>query len=157
MTQITNYTPVSLFKRLITIIYDIFLLIALFFMIGIPVSIFTTFIFNSGNAITEEHAFYLLNQVIILLTLFSTSVAFYVWFWTHGGQTLGMKTWRVRLISDNNQPITRKQAILRYFSAILSWGILAMGFVWIIFDSNKRSWHDIFSGSHLEQLEKPKK
>lgn len=157
MTHITDYTPVSFFKRLITIVYDSFLLIAVFFAVGIPISILTTFIFNSGDAITEEHSFYLINQIIILFTLFSASVVFYVWFWTHGGQTLGMKTWRIKLISDNNQPITRKQAMLRYFSALLSWGVLAIGFIWIIFDSKKRSWHDIFSNSHLEQLEKTKK
>ena len=153
MTITLDYTPVSLIKRLIAIIYDLFLQIALFFIVGIPISILTTFIFNDGNAITEEHSLYLLNQVIILFSLFITSVGFYVWFWTHGGQTLGMKTWRIKLVSNNTQDISRKQAIKRYFSALLSWLCFGVGFLWCLMDTEKRSWHDIFSMSHLEQVE----
>jgi len=153
MTNTTDYTPVSLIKRLIAIVYDSFLLIALFFIVGIPISILTTFIFNAGNAITEEHSLYFVNQVIILLSLFMTSVGFYVWFWTHGGQTLGMKTWRIKLVSDNTQGITQQQAIERYFSALFSWVCFGAGFLWCLIDTKKRSWHDIFSASHLEQIE----
>lgn len=152
-----NYAPVSLLKRLLAIIYDLFLLIAVFFAVGIPLSILTTFIFNAGNAITEEHQFYLLNQVIILGSLFIASVFFYGWFWTHGGQTLGMKTWRIMLISNNAQKISWKQAIQRYFAAILSWLVLGMGFLLSLLDDKKRCWHDMLSGSYLVQLEKQKK
>ena len=157
MSNNTTYTPVSLFKRLFAIIYDALLLIAIFFAVGIPVSILTTFIFNDGNAITEEHSFYLINQVIILISLFSASVGFYVWFWSHGGQTLGMKTWRIKLISDNGQAISQKQAVMRYFSALLSWLVLGLGFLWVLVDTKKRSWHDIYSVSHLEQIDKNEK
>jgi len=153
MTHSMDYKPVSLFKRLLTIVYDSFLQIALFFMVGIPVSILTTFIFNGGNAITEEHSLYMANQIIILLSLFATSVGFYVWFWTHGGQTLGMKTWRIKLISDNAQGISRGQAIKRYFTALFSWAFFGAGFLWSLIDIKKRTWHDIFSASHLEQIE----
>lgn len=152
-----NYAPVSLLKRLLAIIYDLFLLIAVFFAVGIPLSILTTFIFNAGNAITEEHRFYLLNQVIILGSLFIASVFFYGWFWTHGGQTLGMKTWRIMLISNKTQKISWKQAIQRYCAAILSWLVLGMGFLLSLLDDKKRCWHDMLSGTHLVQLEKPKK
>lgn len=153
MTHKMDYTPVSLIKRLVAIVYDLFLQIALFFIVGIPISTLTTFIFNNGNAITEEHSLYLLNQVIVLLSLFMTSVGFYVWFWTHGGQTLGMKTWRIKLISDNAHGISRKQAIARYFSALFSWALFGTGFLWCLIDAKKRSWHDIFSASHLEQID----
>jgi len=153
MTHSIDYKPVSLLKRLLTIVYDLLLQIALFFMVGIPVSILTTFIFNDGNAITEEHSLYITNQIIILLSLFATSVGFYVWFWTHGGQTLGMKTWRIKLISDNAQIISREQAIKRYFTALFSWIFFGAGFIWSLIDSRKRTWHDILSASHLEQTE----
>jgi uncharacterized RDD family membrane protein YckC len=152
-----NYAPVSLLKRLLAIIYDLFLLIAVFFAVGIPMSILTTFIFNAGNAITENHPYYLLNQVIILGSLFIASVFFYGWFWTHGGQTLGMKTWRIMLISNNAQKISWKQAMQRYFAAILSWLVLGMGFLLSLLDDKKRCWHDMLSGSYLVQLEKAKK
>jgi len=152
MSNILSYTPVSLIKRLISIVYDSILLIAIFFAVGIPVSILTTFLFNGGNAITEEHSLYLVNQAIILLSLFLASIGFYVWFWTHGGQTLGMKTWRIKLVSDDEQDITREQALKRYFAALFSWVVFGLGFIWSLIDSKKRTWHDIFSDSHLVQL-----
>lgn len=152
-----NYAPVSLLKRLLAIIYDLFLLIAVFFAVGIPLSILTTFIFNGGDAITEEHRYYLLNQIIILASLFISSLFFYGWFWTHGGQTLGMKTWRIMLISNHAQKISWKQAMQRYFAAILSWLVLGMGFLLSLLDDKKRCWHDMLSGSYLVQLDKPKK
>jgi len=149
-----SYAPVSLFKRLLSIIYDSFLLIAICFMTAVTISIFTTFIMNDGNAITEEHPFYLMNQIIMLFTIFMTGFVFYVWFWSHGGQTLGMKTWMLRLVSEDGTEIDKKQASLRALVAVFSWCIFGLGFLWCFIDSRKRTWHDILSSSYLVQLEK---
>ena len=146
--------PVTLIKRLMAIIYDLFLLIAICFMVASIVSIFTTYLFNDLNAITQEHPYYLLNQIILLSTIFITGFVFYVWFWSHGGQTLGMKTWMLRLVSDDGSEIDRKQAAIRALAAVLSWSFLGLGFLWCLIDSKNRSWHDILSASHLVQLEK---
>jgi len=156
MPEIFNYKPVSLFKRLISIIYDQFLVIAVFMLAGIVVNTLTTFILNGGNAITEEHAYYVLNQFLLLLTFFIVSFGFYTWFWTHGGQTLGMKTWSLLLLTDKGTTINMKQATKRYFGALLSWALLGLGFIWSLFDEKKRCWHDFFSESYLVQLEKKK-
>jgi len=154
MTTSTVYPPVSLVKRLLAIIYDLILLTAIFFVTGIVMSTLTTFIVNNGNAITEEHSFYIMNQVIILCALFISSLIFYGWFWTHGGQTLGMKTWRIKLVSENSDTISWKQANIRFFCAILSWSIFGIGFFWSLIDSKNRCWHDILSSTRLIQLEK---
>ena len=154
MTNSNSYAPVSLIKRLLAIIYDLFLIMALSMLIASTVSIFNTFIMNDGNAITDVHPLYRLHQIIILLTIFSTGFLFYVWFWSHGGQTLGMKTWMLRLESDDGSKITPKQAAIRSLAAILSWCVFGLGFLWCFIDKNKRSWHDILSSSHLVQLEK---
>ena len=146
--------PVSLFKRLISILYDQILVIAIFMLLGILMNTLTTFIVNGGNAITEEHPFYLANQIILLITFFISSFSFYSWFWVHGGQTLGMKTWRLLLQNEQGTTINLKQASIRYFAALLSWSVFGLGFLWSFVDDNKRCWHDILSGSHLVQLEK---
>ncbi|WP_351119720.1 RDD family protein, partial [Psychrobacter sp. SMN/5/1215-MNA-CIBAN-0208] len=44
--------------------------------------------------------------------------AYFVWFWTHGGQTLPMKTWRLRLESANGRPLSAGHALVRY---VLGW------------------------------------
>jgi len=149
-----TYAPVSLFKRLLSIIYDLFLLMAICFIVAVTMSIFTTFVMNDGNAITEEHPFYLMNKIIMLFTIFITGFLFYVWFWSHGGQTLGMKTWMLRLVSEDGAEITKKQATIRALTAVLSWSVFGLGFLWSFVDTRKRTWHDILSSSYLVQLEK---
>jgi len=154
MTDSNPHAPVSLMKRFMAIIYDLILLIAICFMMASLVSIATTFILNDLNAITKEHPYYLLNQVILLSTIFITGFSFYVWFWAKGGQTLGMKTWMLLLVSDDGNNITQKQATIRVLAAILSWGVFGLGFLWSFVDARKRTWHDILSASHLVQWEK---
>ncbi len=154
MSNLNEYAPVSLMKRLMAIIYDLLLLIAICFMVASLASIATTFLLNDLNAITKDHPYYLLNQIIMLSTIFITGFLFYVWFWAHGGQTLGMKTWMLLLVSNNGEPISKKQATIRCLAAVLSWSLFGLGFLWSFVDTKKRTWHDILSASHLVQLEK---
>jgi uncharacterized RDD family membrane protein YckC len=44
--------------------------------------------------------------------------AYFVWFWTHSGQTLPMKTWRLRVVAADGSPLTTSRAIVRY---VLAW------------------------------------
>ena len=154
MPDSNTAAPVSLFKRLMAITYDLFLIIALSMLIAGTVSILNTFIMNDGNAITDKHPLYLIHQIIILSTIFITGLFFYIYFWSHGGQTLGMKTWMLLLVSDDGSIINRKQATIRSLTAIISWCVFGLGFLWSFIDSKKRTWHDILSSSHLVQLEK---
>ena len=145
-------TTAPLIRRLAAIIYDLLLLLALFFVVGIIVASITTFLVNNGQAITESHPFYLIYQIYLLSILLLCGLIFFGWFWTHGGQTLGMKTWKLKLVSDNGDNITWKQALIRYFSAILSWGLVGMGFISSLWDSDNKTWHDFLSKTRLVRL-----
>jgi uncharacterized RDD family membrane protein YckC len=81
---------------------------------------------------------------------------FYAWFWTHGGQTLGMKTWRVRVETLDGKAISYQQTLIRATVAILSAGLLGLGFLWSLFDKEKRTWHDMVSKSRLVAVIKTK-
>ena len=71
-------------------------------------------------------------------------------FWLRTGQTLGMLAWRLRVVqSDNGRSITWKQALIRYFVALLSWAAVGLGFAWALFDRNRNTWHDLLSGTEL--------
>ena len=153
-SEITQNHPVGLFKRLLVIVYDLLLLTALLFTVGVLVAGIMTFAFNNGNAITEQHAFYFTSQLIILIILICTGFLFYSWFWMHGGQTLGMKTWRVQLISVDGDQIDWKKSAIRFIGAIISWAVLGLGFLWSLFDEQKRTWHDLLSATKLIQLPK---
>jgi len=74
---------------------------------------------------------------------------FFSWFWVKGGQTLGMRAWRLQAIRTDGQPLTWRDALLRYFSSLLSWAIAGLGFLWILVDSDKLAWHDRLSKTRL--------
>jgi len=53
--------------------------------------------------------------------LFVVVGAYFIWFWLHGGQTLAMKTWRIRLVRRDGGPIDPARAVARY---LLLWVIV---------------------------------
>lgn len=50
--------------------------------------------------------------------IFIVLAIYFVWFWSHGGQTVAMKTWRLRLVGADGTPVTQGRALLRY---LLCW------------------------------------
>ncbi|MGI8740131.1 MAG: RDD family protein [Gammaproteobacteria bacterium] len=81
------------------------------------------------------------------------SFLFFGWFWTHGGQTLGMSTWRFRVIQNNGATITWSQALLRLLTAAISWLLFGAGFLWCLFNREKLALHDIVSGTRLTRTD----
>ena len=64
-----------------------------------------------------------------------------------------------RVCTGRAGPRPRTQALLRFLVAIGSWLLCGLGFFWVLWDKEKRSWHDIYSESQVVQLPKniPKK
>ncbi|CAA9891957.1 putative RDD family membrane protein YckC [Candidatus Methylobacter favarea] len=124
-------------RRLAAVFYDLLLLIALFFIataLLLP--------FNAGQAFTASHFFY-------PLYLLGVSFFFYAWFWTHGGQTLGLRAWKIKVLTLDRKPVSWKQALLRFAAALISWVFFGLGFLWVLIDKNKLSWHDHLSRTAL--------
>jgi len=131
----------GLFRRLAVIVYDLLLLIAVLFLatlIALPFQENNTFQPNSWPF-----------SVYFLVVSF----IFYAWFWTTGGQTLGLVSWKLRVVSIDGSTISWKQAAIRFIVAILSWGVLGLGILWMIVNKDRLMWHDIASKSHLEWKE----
>jgi uncharacterized RDD family membrane protein YckC len=124
-------------RRLTAIVYDLLLLIAVLF-----VATALVLPFNAGQAFTAQQFFFPLYLLLV-------SFLFYAWFWTHGGQTLGLRAWKMKVLTQDRQPISWKQALLRFTVAIASWGFFGLGFWWILIDKNQRSWHDHLSKTTL--------
>ena len=133
----------GLVRRLMAIMYDLFLLLAMLF-----IATAIAMIFNQGNAIEPGQAIYPF-YIVYLLVL---SFVFYGWFWTHGGQTLGMKTWKMRLQQDDGKPLSWNLALIRFAIALVSVSVLGLGFIWSLFESKRRCWHDLASHSVLLDL-----
>ncbi|MDD1013331.1 RDD family protein [Pseudomonas rubra] len=92
-------------------------------------------------------------STILLFALFG----FFAKFWTHGGQTLGMQVWGIRVQNSDGSAISLWQALLRFVVSIGSWLCLGLGFIWALFDKRKRCWHDIYSDTQLVRIPKLKK
>ncbi len=54
---------------------------------------------------------------LTIVHIFGLVGVYCVWYWVHGGQTLAMQTWGVRLIKADGKTITLKQAAVRYILA----------------------------------------
>jgi uncharacterized RDD family membrane protein YckC len=86
---------------------------------------------------------------LALLWLLIVAFLFFGWFWTHGGQTLGMRTWRIRLQNRDGGVVSWAQALRRYLAALVSWAVFGLGFWWSLWDKEKMTWHDRWSDSVL--------
>jgi len=133
----------GIFRRLFAISYDCFLLTAILFIVG-----YISIALNSGEAVESQNPLHLM----FVFTLVSVSYLYFGWFWTHGGQTLGMQTWRIRLRNENKIPISWKQVTQRYVTAILSWGCFGLGFIWLLFTKKRQCWHDIVTKTVMIDL-----
>ncbi len=104
-TSAINY----LLRRLAAFLYDCLLLIAIYFVITAAVVPL-----NNGEAI--QHWSY---KLILLLVAF----VFFDWFWRHGGQTLGMRAWRIRLEGMDTEKVTFNQSVKRFAIGTATFGI----------------------------------
>ena len=130
-------TPAPLLARFAVMIYELLLVTAVVFVasfIIIPVV-------GELHAPWQRHLF----QLYILGILF----AYFSAFWLRSGQTLAMKTWRIRLVQQNGDTLTFKQAGLRFVLALLGLLLAGVGFWWAFFDRDKQFLHDRIVGTRL--------
>ncbi len=126
-----------MFKRLAAIFYDSLCLFSLFFLATLILIFFT-----KGESIAS-------NNIAYDLFLALTTYLYFVWQWVNGGQTLGMRTWKIRLYQNDERPVSWFRASSRFALASLSFITLGMGFIWALFDANRLTFHDRYSRTLL--------
>ncbi len=139
-----NNTPTPGFlRRLAAMAYDGLLLLAL-------MAVATTLITLPFGMPSEGQL------ILFQLFLFELlPLAFFTGFWTWGGQTLGMRAWRLKLVRVDGSPLRWSDAFKRHLAAILSWLVFGLGFLWILLDPEKLAWHDRLSNTRLVMAERP--
>ncbi|MEX2164154.1 MAG: RDD family protein [Sulfuricaulis sp.] len=93
-------------------------------------------------------------KTLYQLYLLAICFLFYAGFWIRGGQTLGMRAWRLKLVAQNGAPIGWAIAVKRFALAWISLLCLGLGFLWILFNQDKLAWHDRWSGTKIILLPK---
>jgi len=133
--------PCTLPRRLAAIVYDSIVLIGLLFLAALPPTLLY------GGGISEP-----LPTFLMQLYLLAVAFGFFGGFWTHGGQTIGMRAWRIRVVDVNGNAISWRHALVRFLAALLSWGAIGAGFLWSLLDRDRRTWHDQLSGTRIVHI-----
>lgn len=87
--------------------------------------------------------------IYLLLILF----LFPAWFWVHGGQTLGMRAWKIKIESKQGGNLTWIKAFYRWLAALASILSFGAGYLWLLFDRDKQTFHDRISGTRMVQVD----
>lgn len=150
-----NYPAAGLIRRLAALFYDFLLCVALVMVVTLIYQQGVLRMIYGGETLMAMSQAGQLDRDPLLASLALLSLfAFFAKFWTHNGQTLGMQAWGLRVQNADGRAIDLWQALLRFVVAIGSWLFAGLGFLWIIWDKQNRSWHDIYSDSCIVQLPK---
>lgn len=104
----------------------------------------------SGIAVGLEHGLAVpADSLLFKFVLLLVSYLYFAFCWRRGGQTLGMKSWRIRVVGPAGARLTWSQTLLRFSAGIVSWVPLGMGFWWSLTDPQRRGWPDRASDSLL--------
>lgn len=151
-----NFPRASFLKRLGAMIYDLLLALAVYMIAGtLGFGVFTLLV-NTGLIAMDgaEHVSDLLNGTPLYLGLYQLwsfvwVACFYAIFWSRGGQTLGMRAWRLKVQHPNGQNLSFVTALAR-----VVWSLLGLGNLRILIDGDKLALQDVFTRSEVVMLSK---
>jgi uncharacterized RDD family membrane protein YckC len=131
-------------RRLAALIYDSLLLAAL-------LTVYTAaMVFARHGALTLQNAgawwyAYRIGEVVLV-------GGYYVLNWTRSGQTLGMRAWHLRVVSDSGLALDFASALQRFICGLLAWTPAALGVLWLYVDSEHLALHDRLSKTRVLHL-----
>lgn len=132
--------PAPLWRRLAAAVYDAFLLGAIWMAAALV------------DVLVRDALALPYHAGMFRAYLFLVGLAFFGFFWTHGGQTLGMRAWRLQVRRRDGLPLRWLDAAVRYAFAWVAWAPLGLGVLWCAVDARRRAWHDTLSGTEVVLL-----
>ena len=126
----------GLARRLAAIFYDSLLMAAALYAATIPV------VWLRGGALPPDEPWF--QAWLVLVAWFYLAVS-----WNRGGQTLGMRAWRCRLVTTEGGPVGWGRTVVRFAAAVVSWAALGLGFWWALADRERRTWHDRWTRTRI--------
>lgn len=144
--------PAPVWRRLAAFAYDALLLAAMWMIAAMAITVTNQLmpIPSSGG--------------LMRLAMGLIGLAFFCWFWVHGGQTLGMRAWRLRVQHLNGAPVRPTASMLRYMAGLLpvicaSYGVARFGtpalaivliaYLPCFFDARRRAFNDLIAGTQV--------
>ena len=132
--------PAAIGWRLLALIYDCLPMIPLL-MISSAVFLWL----NGGHTVEHDP----LMAAIEFTTMWLLVGAYFVLSWRRGGQTIGMRPWRLKLVAADGRPASWRSLWLRYAVACAT---PLIGLLWTLVDGEHRALYDIASGTQVVRL-----
>ena len=91
----------------------------------------------------------LLSTPVLRVYVFLVLAAYFLWHWRNGGQTLAMRTWRLRILTRGNAIPSLLQLAIRYVLAWPSILLFGAGLLWALLDRDRQFLHDRLAGTRI--------
>lgn len=137
--------PAPLWRRLAALGYDLMPLLALWMLTAGLVLL----AFHGEVDVAHQPPLYHFSLQAALLVV---TAAYFVVSWTRGGQTIGMRAWRIRVVDAEGKPPGWGRALLRFAVALPATAIAGAGFMWCLIDRDRRAGHDLAAGTRLVRV-----
>ncbi|MFC3551507.1 RDD family protein [Lysobacter cavernae] len=138
--------------RLLALLYDLWPTLALWMLAS---GAFTLAYYLTGHAARENIAPLSPLQWLLWLACWLLTAAYAIVSWHRGGQTLGMRPWRLRVVASQGASTPTWHALsIRYAVGTLSLLLGGLGFWWAWLDRDRLTWHDRASGTRMVRLPK---
>ncbi len=148
-----SFPSAPFFRRLASWIYD--------FLTGVAIAMLSVvvgyIVIGSAEAMGlvstagyEDMAAYLADGWAFQFYILVCLTAFFCYFWVKGGQTIGMRAWRLRVLNKDNQTISITQAIIRFYASLAGLGNLLV----LVDFKNRQSLQDYIANTKTVELTK---
>jgi uncharacterized RDD family membrane protein YckC len=138
-TAAAPLAPASLRLRLFALVYEGILLFAVVFV--------ASWLFIGLARDAQQGPLHLAFQVYLV----SVCGAYFMYCWVRSGQTLPMKTWRMKLVMASGEPVTMRAAFLRYVVAVPA-TLLGAGILWALLDRDRQFLQDRIAGTRIVRV-----
>jgi uncharacterized RDD family membrane protein YckC len=91
-------------------------------------------------------------HVLFQVWLLGVPAAYFAYCWHRGGQTLAMKTWRIRVARRDGAPLSTGEAVSRFALAVWGLSLFGAGFWWGFIDRERQFLHDRLVGTRLYRI-----
>lgn len=155
------FQPCPLWRRLAALAYDLLITLAIVMVVGLACQLATGGrLIETGPRVHVPLWYQALQGAVV--------AGYFVASWHRGGQTLGMRAWRIRVSRDDGTPISLQQAVVRLLVGAAPLGLLlieplagaratpwllvgawVIWFAFAMFDPRRRALHDIAADSEV--------
>lgn len=135
--QDKNQRYCGLLRRLLAMTYDGFIVMALLLLAGL-----IALPFSGPDVRAGRDPIFTSYLLLVWFTYFG-------WCWRQSGATLGMRAWRIQLVTGGGSVPSWSNCAMRFGVAFISALVAGLGFAWALWDQRRRCWHDIATGGYL--------